>query len=143
MPRETYVQLAVREFRRTKALADGAMSQVNPAQFFATPAETDNSIAIVVKHVSSNLLSRWTDFLTSDGEKPDRDRDRVRSFDERLVQAAPDVVLSRVIGRFVSGVVQRGQGLVVLLSAAEVVRVRKVERATESGGSPVVSGPQA
>ncbi len=67
----------------------------------------------------------------------------VWSFDERLVQAAPDVVLSRVIGRFVSGVVQRGQGLVVLLSAAEVVRVRKVERAAESGGPPVVSGPQA
>lgn len=75
MAKETYLQLAIREFRRTKALADGAMSQVSPAQFFATPSATDNSIAIVVKHVSGNLLSRWTDFLTSDGEKAWRNRE--------------------------------------------------------------------
>jgi hypothetical protein len=75
MPKETYVQLAIREFRRTKALADGAMAQITSEQFFATPSEGDNSIAVIVKHVGGNLLSRWTDFLTSDGEKPGRDRD--------------------------------------------------------------------
>jgi hypothetical protein len=75
MEKESYVQLAVREFKRMKALANGAMAQVAPDQFFATPSEGDNSIAIIVKHVGGNLLSRWTDFLTSDGEKPGRNRD--------------------------------------------------------------------
>jgi len=74
-PQENYIQLAAREFRRTKTLADGAMAQITSEQFFATPSEGDNSIAIIVKHVGGNLLSRWTDFLTSDGEKPGRNRD--------------------------------------------------------------------
>ena len=75
MPEETYIQLAVREFRRVKALADGAVAQITSEQFFAAPSEGNNSIAIMVKHVGGNLLSRWTDFLTSDGEKPARNRD--------------------------------------------------------------------
>jgi hypothetical protein len=75
MPKETYIQLVIREFKRTKALADGAMAQITSEQFFAVPSEGDNNIAVVVKHVGSNLLSRWTDFLTSDGEKPGRNRD--------------------------------------------------------------------
>src|SRR5436190_12054362 len=75
MPKETYIQLAVREFKRTKALADAAIAQVTPDQFFAVPSEGDNSIAIIAKHVGGNGLSRWTDFLTSDGEKPGRNRD--------------------------------------------------------------------
>ncbi len=75
MEKENYIQLAMREFKRMKALADGAMAQVAPDQFFATPSEGDNSIAIIVKHVGGNLLSRWTDFLTTDGEKPGRNRD--------------------------------------------------------------------
>ncbi len=75
MEKENYIQLAVREFRRMKALADGAMAQVSSDQFFAVPSEGDNSIAIIVKHVGGNLVSRWTDFLTSDGEKPGRNRD--------------------------------------------------------------------
>ena len=75
MEKESYIQLAVREFKRMKALAEGAMTQVTPDQFFAIPSEGDNSIAIIVKHVGGNLLSRWTDFLTADGEKPGRNRD--------------------------------------------------------------------
>ncbi len=75
MTKEAYTQLALREFRRMKSLADGAISQVTPMQFFATPSPGDNSIAVIVKHVGGNLLSRWTDFLTSDGEKPGRNRD--------------------------------------------------------------------
>jgi hypothetical protein len=75
MEKENYIQLAVREFQRMKALADGAMAQVTPDQFFAAPSEADNSIAIIVKHVGGNLLSRWTDFLATDGEKPGRNRD--------------------------------------------------------------------
>lgn len=75
MSKETYIQVAVCEFKRMKALADGAISQVTPEQFFASPVASDNSIAVVVKHVGGNLLSRWTGFLTSDGEKPGRNRD--------------------------------------------------------------------
>lgn len=65
----------VREFRRTKALADRAMAQVSDEQFLAAPGPETNSIAIVVKHMAGNLRSRWRDFLTTDGEKPDRRRD--------------------------------------------------------------------
>jgi len=75
MPQETYLQLVTREFKRTKAIAEGALSQVRDEQFFAAPSEGDNSVAVIVKHVGGNLLSRWTDFLTSDGEKPGRNRD--------------------------------------------------------------------
>src|SRR5215469_16273996 len=75
MSQETYLQLVIREFKRMKAQAEGALSQVNDEQFFAVPSEGDNSIAVIVKHVGGNLLSRWTDFLTSDGEKPGRNRD--------------------------------------------------------------------
>lgn len=72
---ESYVQLAQREFKRLKSLGDDAIAQVSDEQFFIAPADGDNSIATVIKHVGGNLLSRWTDFLTSDGEKPGRDRD--------------------------------------------------------------------
>jgi hypothetical protein len=72
---ESYVQLVTREFKRMQSLAEGAMSQLSDEQFFAVPAPGDNSVAVIVKHVGGNLVSRWTDFLTSDGEKPGRDRD--------------------------------------------------------------------
>ena len=75
MTPETYIQLAIREFKRTKGLADDAIAQVTTEQFFAASHAEDNSIAIIVKHVAGNLLSRWTGFLTSDGEKPGRNRD--------------------------------------------------------------------
>lgn len=75
MPAEEYIPLAVREFARLKRLADQAIAQLPRDQFFARPADGDNSVAIIVKHVGGNLLSRWTDFLTSDGEKPGRHRD--------------------------------------------------------------------
>lgn len=72
---ESYVQLVTREFRRLQSLAERAMSQLSDEQFFAIPSAGDNSAAVIVKHVGGNLVSRWTDFLTSDGEKPGRDRD--------------------------------------------------------------------
>ena len=62
--------------RYYKKLAEGAMEQVADAQLFATLDPEMNSIAIVAKHMAGNMRSRWTDFLTSDGEKPNRDRDR-------------------------------------------------------------------
>jgi hypothetical protein len=51
------------------------MAQLSDEQFFLSLDEEANSIAIVLKHMAGNMRSRWTDFLTSDGEKPDRDRD--------------------------------------------------------------------
>jgi hypothetical protein len=75
MSHESYVELLRREFERLKSLADGAMAQCSDEQFFALPAPTDNSVAVIVKHVGGNLVSRWTDVLTTDGEKPDRNRD--------------------------------------------------------------------
>jgi hypothetical protein len=58
-----------------KRLADRAMAQASDETLFATLDGESNSIAIIVKHLAGNMRSRWTDFLTSDGEKPDRDRD--------------------------------------------------------------------
>jgi uncharacterized protein DUF1572 len=63
------------EFRRHKSLADKAIAQLEGELLFARPAAHANSPAIVIKHLSGNLRSRWTDFLNSDGEKPTRNRD--------------------------------------------------------------------
>jgi hypothetical protein len=65
-----------RGFRGYKRLGDGALAQISDQQFFHLPDPESNSIALVVKHIAGNLRSRWTDFLTSDGEKPDRNRDQ-------------------------------------------------------------------
>ena len=62
-------------FRYYKKLAESAMAQVADEQLFAAPDGETNSIAITVKHMAGNMRSRWTDFLTTDGEKPSRDRD--------------------------------------------------------------------
>ena len=72
---ETYHSDALSSFRNAKKLAERAIEQVSDEEFFATIDEEANSIALIVKHVAGNLRSRWTDFLTTDGEKPDRDRD--------------------------------------------------------------------
>ncbi len=70
-----YLREAGREFRRYRALAEKAFAQVPADRWLAEPAPGSNSLAVVVKHVAGNLRSRWTDFLGTDGEKPDRDRD--------------------------------------------------------------------
>lgn len=71
----SYLEDSLELFRSSKKLAERAMEQVTDEQLFATLDEETNSIAIVVKHMAGNMRSRWTDFLASDGEKPDRDRD--------------------------------------------------------------------
>jgi hypothetical protein len=62
-------------FRQYKGLADRAMEQMTDEQLFAVLDDEANSIAIIVKHMAGNMRSRWTDFLTTDGEKSSRDRD--------------------------------------------------------------------
>lgn len=70
-----YLTDAVLQFRKLKTSADKALAQVTDEQFFVRLDAESNSLALIVKHVAGNLRSRWTDFLTSDGEKPDRRRD--------------------------------------------------------------------
>jgi hypothetical protein len=75
MQEELVLEDVVNQFRQLRKLADAAMRQVAEGSFFAQLDEESNSIAVVVKHLAGNLRSRWTEFLTSDGEKPDRNRD--------------------------------------------------------------------
>jgi hypothetical protein len=63
------------EFRRYRKLAEETLVELDDQSFFHQPGAAVNSIALIVKHVGGNLRSRWTDFLTTDGEKPDRNRD--------------------------------------------------------------------
>jgi len=70
-----YLEDAAALFRRQKMLADRAMAQIDDDAFFALLDPEANSVAVLVKHMAGNMRSRWRDFLTSDGEKPDRDRD--------------------------------------------------------------------
>ncbi|HEY4740600.1 MAG TPA: DUF1572 domain-containing protein [Candidatus Acidoferrales bacterium] len=71
----SYIQDSLSLFRYYKRLAERAMEQAPDDALFASLDAESNSIAVIVKHMSGNMRSRWTDFLTSDGEKPDRNRD--------------------------------------------------------------------
>ena len=70
-----YLQSVNKQFLYYKAVGEKAMEQLEPQQLFFTVNEDTNSIAMIVKHLSGNMLSRWTDFLTTDGEKEWRNRD--------------------------------------------------------------------
>ncbi|PYS90377.1 MAG: hypothetical protein DMF62_05170 [Acidobacteria bacterium] len=72
---ENYKADALASFRNYKKMAERAIQQVSDDEFFRTIDAEANSIAVIVKHIAGNLHSRWTDFLTSDGEKPTRNRD--------------------------------------------------------------------
>ncbi len=66
----------VSEFRRLKALGDRALAQISSDEAFNTLLDPEsNSLVVIVRHMAGNMRSRWTDFLTTDGEKPSRDRD--------------------------------------------------------------------
>jgi hypothetical protein len=75
-----FLESSIKLFRYYKKLGEGAIAQLNHEQVLAKPNELSNSIALIVHHISGNMLSRWTDFLTSDGEKPWRKREA--EFDE-------------------------------------------------------------
>lgn len=81
-----FASLAAGEIDKLKRLADRALEQVDDDAFFRAPDAESNSLAVLVKHLGGNLRSRWTEFLTSDGEKPGRDRDgefEIRAGDTR------------------------------------------------------------
>src|SRR5439155_19366537 len=71
----SYFDDAILQFRKLKDLAEKALAQVGDKDFLRALDPESNSIATVMKHIAGNMRSRWTDFLTSDGEKPDRNRD--------------------------------------------------------------------
>jgi uncharacterized damage-inducible protein DinB len=71
-----YLEEARRQMRGHKRLAEGAMAQLKDEELFITLDPESNSVAVIVKHMAGNMRSRFTDFLTSDGEKPDRYRDQ-------------------------------------------------------------------
>ncbi|OFW26768.1 MAG: hypothetical protein A3J28_18655 [Acidobacteria bacterium RIFCSPLOWO2_12_FULL_60_22] len=91
MSSELMIRNSAAQFQKLKELAENALAQVPDTALFEVLDEESNSIAIILKHLSGNLISRWTDFLTSDGEKPNRNRDsefRIEPSDtrERLME---------------------------------------------------------
>ncbi|MBS2969523.1 DUF1572 family protein [Metabacillus sp. KIGAM252] len=71
-----YLNVVINRFKGVKSLGDRAMEQLTEQDLHWKQNEETNSIAIIVKHLSGNMVSRWTDFLTTDGEKPDRSREQ-------------------------------------------------------------------
>src|SRR5215471_2941085 len=71
-----YLAEARRQMKGHKRLGEGALAQLKDSDFFLALDKESNSVAIIVKHLAGNMRSRFTDFLTSDGEKPDRFRDQ-------------------------------------------------------------------
>ena len=75
MIEQHFIDDAVLQLRKLKELADKAIQQIKEDHLFAVLDPEANSIAVIMKHMAGNMRSRWTDFLTADGEKPDRNRD--------------------------------------------------------------------
>lgn len=85
--RNEYLQDCIEVFRTYKTMSEKAMERVGDEQFFECLDPESNSLALLVKHMAGNLKSRWTDLLTTDGEKPDRNRDgefEIGAADSRL-----------------------------------------------------------
>src|SRR5262245_19585636 len=75
METNAWIAAIVETIDSHRRLIDGAVKQLSDEQFFRRPADGINSVAVILRHLGGNLLSRWTDFLTTDGEKPSRNRD--------------------------------------------------------------------
>lgn len=70
-----FLPISIKRFKEYKTLADKSFAQLHDADFYFTPNAASNSIAVIIQHMHGNMVSRWTNFLTEDGEKPGRDRD--------------------------------------------------------------------
>ncbi len=81
----SYLNSARKQFEYYKSLGDKTFQQLTEEQIFWHPNEENNSVAIIVKHIAGNMLSRWTNFLTEDGEKEWRNRDKefINSFETK------------------------------------------------------------
>jgi len=74
-PAALYLEDIPEQFQKHKVLAERALAQVRDEDLFVALDPESNSLAVLIQHMAGNLISRWTDFLTTDGEKPGRDRD--------------------------------------------------------------------
>lgn len=72
---QEYLKAVRGRFEQLKDLGGRAVGQLNEKEIHHVPAPESNSVAVIVRHLSGNMISRWTDFFTTDGEKPDRNRD--------------------------------------------------------------------
>ena len=125
-PRDLYLRDIARTFRNYKKLAERAMDQTSDENLHALVDPEANSIALAMKHVAGNLRSRFTDFLTSDGEKPDRNRDtefemparasraEIMAWWEKGWSAALNSIDAVGPGDFDRTIYIRGEGLLVL-----------------------------
>jgi hypothetical protein len=75
MHEDAWIKAVIETIDSHQRLVDGALRQLSDEEFFARKSNGINSIAVILRHLGGNLLSRWTDFLTTDGEKPNRNRD--------------------------------------------------------------------
>ena len=116
------LRTALRELRQLKTLGGKAMAQVSDEEFFMTIDPESNSLAIIVRHLAGNMRSRWTDFLTSDGEKPNRHRDL--EF-EILGNESRDEIFR-----------QWEQGWQCLFGALETLTAKDLDRAVTIRGEP-------
>jgi len=91
-----YLVSATNVFKTYKELAEKAMNQISDEQLFWQPDAETNSVYLIVKHLHGNMLSRWTDFLTSDGEKEWRNRDGEFDIDEQMKKLSDDVMREKV-----------------------------------------------
>lgn len=83
-PQQNFLESSIKLFRYYKSQAEKAIAQLSDDEVMKKPNETSNSIALLVHHISGNMLSRFTNFLTTDGEKPWRNRE------EEFSKAYPD-----------------------------------------------------
>lgn len=117
-----YLDEARRQLRGHKRLAEGAIAQVNDQELFIALDPEANSIAIVAKHIAGNMRSRFADFLTSDGEKPDRHRDQEFEINKATTRA--DVMR------------WWGEGWTIVFSAIDGLRPEDVMRTVTIRGEP-------
>lgn len=82
----SYIADSIAVLRSWQSLADKAMTQMKEEDFHRAIGPESNSVAVIVKHMAGNMRSRWQDFLTSDGEKPDRHRDTEFEMPEQLTR---------------------------------------------------------
>jgi Protein of unknown function (DUF1572) len=127
-----YLDEARRALRGHKRLADAAIAQLRDQELFYQPDPESNSVAVLMKHIGGNLRSRFTDFLSSDGEKPDRHRDQefeaAANTREQLTaiwengwRAALDAIASLQPGDLERTVTIRGEAMTALQAAHRVV----------------------
>ena len=113
---------AVGELKKYKKMAEGAFAQISDKQWFAGTDAEANSVGIIVKHMTGNMRSRWTDFLTTDGEKPNRERDTE-------FEVYPDDSVAGLKGRW-------DAGWKLVFDAIEPLQAKDLDRTVTIRGEP-------